>query len=599
MRKPTSWWEANPGRLQWEIDWLEWLGVSLVSQTADEEAGLLRMCLRVPDSYTGIGELPLDVTFPQAYPFAEPVVVAPSLALAHHQHPFAKNLCLLTRGVGTLAPDGDGSIGHDGWEPGMSLAGLLRDQLRDVIELGQGSGVTDREARQGEPFAVYYSYEPISVVLVDSLWGPFKTGESGAMELDVYGAVSFADHQRTVLLVCELDRGASDAVRMPEAITRFWAETAASIPCNGRWVYLDDPVMSGDPEEVWLAAARADAGSPTTQHSNGVDFEARLVGFPEEHGPGVSGTGWLLVIRRRPGTQAAGNRAQRRRQQLPGTKPQPWTYHLIRAVRTGEKDIRARVPRNLEDLSHKSALIIGVGALGSVVAEQLARNGIRSMFLMDRDVMEPGNAARHACTTTESGLPKASGVASLVRRINPFIQVGASNLSVGAVISVPSDHADFIERISTTDILIDASADLPTQRLTAELAQRAGKDWVSVHGTNGAWAGEVVAVPAGADWCYGCYLAALGNGGLPRLPADQEEWWQPVGCAEPTFVGSSIDLTEIALLAVRTAAGMLAGRQQSGVYSVRTREADGVPIMPMFEHTPITQQDTCGKHRSS
>jgi molybdopterin/thiamine biosynthesis adenylyltransferase len=71
-------------------------------------------------------------------------------------------------------------------------------------------------------------------------------------------------------------------------------------------------------------------------------------------------------------------------------------------------------------------VIIGLGALGAVHAETLARAGVGELVLIDRDFVEESNLQRQIIfeeSDARDRLPKAVAAASRVARINSDISV--------------------------------------------------------------------------------------------------------------------------------------------------------------------------------
>ncbi|TVQ61908.1 MAG: thiazole biosynthesis adenylyltransferase ThiF [Phycisphaerales bacterium] len=81
-----------------------------------------------------------------------------------------------------------------------------------------------------------------------------------------------------------------------------------------------------------------------------------------------------------------------------------------------------------ERLSRSHALVVGVGALGCVSAELLARAGVGTITLVDRDVVETTNLQRQTLYTdadAREGAPKADAAARRLRAIDPALDVRA------------------------------------------------------------------------------------------------------------------------------------------------------------------------------
>src|ERR1041384_6932959 len=74
------------------------------------------------------------------------------------------------------------------------------------------------------------------------------------------------------------------------------------------------------------------------------------------------------------------------------------------------------------------ALVVGCGALGSVIANTLARAGVGKLRIVDRDFLELNNLQRQVLYDEEDvavGLPKAIAAQNRLRRINSTVEIDA------------------------------------------------------------------------------------------------------------------------------------------------------------------------------
>src|SRR5215475_6473511 len=72
------------------------------------------------------------------------------------------------------------------------------------------------------------------------------------------------------------------------------------------------------------------------------------------------------------------------------------------------------------------ALVCGCGALGSVIANTLARAGVGKLRIVDRDFLELNNLQRQVLfdeADVAAALPKAVAAAGKLRRINSQIEI--------------------------------------------------------------------------------------------------------------------------------------------------------------------------------
>src|SRR5580704_18398952 len=93
-------------------------------------------------------------------------------------------------------------------------------------------------------------------------------------------------------------------------------------------------------------------------------------------------------------------------------------------------------PEGQEHLSRATAVIVGCGALGTVQATLLARAGVGTLRLVDRDYVETSNLQRQILYTeadAEAGLPKAEAARRHLRAANSGIAIEAhiSDLDAG------------------------------------------------------------------------------------------------------------------------------------------------------------------------
>lgn len=76
-------------------------------------------------------------------------------------------------------------------------------------------------------------------------------------------------------------------------------------------------------------------------------------------------------------------------------------------------------PDTFEDNIH----IIGCGAVGSTIAEQLARLGFKSLHLYDFDTVSEHNITNQMFLHRHIGHPKLTGLTDILKEINPDIQI--------------------------------------------------------------------------------------------------------------------------------------------------------------------------------
>jgi molybdopterin-synthase adenylyltransferase len=124
-------------------------------------------------------------------------------------------------------------------------------------------------------------------------------------------------------------------------------------------------------------------------------------------------------------------------------------------------------------LLNSRALVIGCGALGASHAESLARAGVGTLRLADRDFVEASNLQRQTMFTeqdAEDRLPKAAAAASHIKEINSEINVEAEILDV--------NHSNIERLIEDCDVVLDGTDNFATRYLINDACVKAEKNWI-------------------------------------------------------------------------------------------------------------------------
>lgn len=128
-------------------------------------------------------------------------------------------------------------------------------------------------------------------------------------------------------------------------------------------------------------------------------------------------------------------------------------------------------------LRQSSVIIFGVGGVGSYVTEGLARAGIGSITVVDKDCIDITNINRQIPALHSTvGRPKAEVIAERIRDINPECRVVAEECFF---LPDTADRFDFSEY----DYVIDAIDNVTGKIALAEKAFREGTPIISSMGT--------------------------------------------------------------------------------------------------------------------
>ncbi|MDP6987022.1 MAG: HesA/MoeB/ThiF family protein, partial [Phycisphaerales bacterium] len=126
-----------------------------------------------------------------------------------------------------------------------------------------------------------------------------------------------------------------------------------------------------------------------------------------------------------------------------------------------------------ERLSDSSVLIVGCGALGCGVADLLARAGVGTIRIVDRDVVEETNLQRQVLFCQADAIasrPKAIAAAERLRSVNPCIDVEPVVANFGA------DNAEDIA--AGMSLLVDGLDNFDTRYLLNDLSVKHGLPYI-------------------------------------------------------------------------------------------------------------------------
>lgn len=150
-----------------------------------------------------------------------------------------------------------------------------------------------------------------------------------------------------------------------------------------------------------------------------------------------------------------------------------------------------------EKIRHGSVGLVGLGALGSVIAEQLVRAGVGRLVAVDRDFVEPGNLHRQGLFTEQDAadrIPKAIAAKRRLALLNAESEVEAH------VIDFNPSTAEGL--FSHVDILIDGTDNFSTRYLINDLACELNKPWI--YGACVASGGLTATIIPGQTPCLTC-----------------------------------------------------------------------------------------------
>ena len=150
-------------------------------------------------------------------------------------------------------------------------------------------------------------------------------------------------------------------------------------------------------------------------------------------------------------------------------------------------------------LSQSKALLIGCGALGSMIATTLCRAGVGTLRIVDRDFLEASNLQRQFLFSEKdvaSGLPKAIAAKQRLNEINSLVDVDAF---------VEDVDAKNIRRLADgVDVIVDGTDNFETRFLINDVSISENIPWI-YGGCLGA-DGQTMTIVPGKSACLNCLM---------------------------------------------------------------------------------------------
>lgn len=124
-----------------------------------------------------------------------------------------------------------------------------------------------------------------------------------------------------------------------------------------------------------------------------------------------------------------------------------------------------------EKLLDSHAAVVGCGALGTVVANNLARAGVGKLTIIDRDFIELNNLQRQMLyDENDVGEPKAAAAANKVRSINSEIEV--------ETVVKDLNHTNVESILNDVDVVLDGTDNIQTRMLINDVCVKQSIPWI-------------------------------------------------------------------------------------------------------------------------
>ena len=150
-----------------------------------------------------------------------------------------------------------------------------------------------------------------------------------------------------------------------------------------------------------------------------------------------------------------------------------------------------------QKLSASRVLLVGCGALGCNIADQMVRAGVGFVRIVDRDIVELTNLQRQILfdeSHARKSWPKALAAQKRLRRINSQVTIE----------SLPTDFnsSNALMLADSVDLILDGTDNVSTRYLINDVAVKLQKPWI--YGACVGTEGRVMGIWPGKSACLRC-----------------------------------------------------------------------------------------------
>lgn len=233
-------------------------------------------------------------------------------------------------------------------------------------------------------------------------------------------------------------------------------------------------------------------------------------------------------------------------------------------------------------LRSRRVLLLGAGALGSMVAELLIRGGLRHLTICDGQDLQMGNLVRHTLDSRDIGSNKAKALAHRLSRISPNARVYA------ALDSFPNVRTEDHGAVASANLIVDCTANDDVLSYVERFPWTAGPFVTSL------------SVGRRAKRLY-CYFSPLDQFRSAQFISSLAPWlalearetpdasfrWEAPGCWNPAFPARVDEVSLLASIAVGTLERALRSVSAPTLRVFqRTVDSDGLPSVHAIAELP-------------
>lgn len=578
------WWKLDPSRLEKEMESLHSAGLKPTQIEREKEAGRMVLKIEYPDPETGF-KYGMEIRYPMEFPFFPPALIAP-VSFPKGKH---------------IATDGSLCFFHDVmdvWDRNTdTAASITENQVPKILYAHRNPDkAADIEANVGVQVDASYDYEIASIILTNTVCCP-EGVEGGHFKLraritDIPSIKGDRVIHGTVEKV--FDQNGNPISSMDPGVGIRWlgGNLKEIYNLTSPWFKMDESPPHDRQEIMELIykhCPKLTRGIPKREPRRMI-----VVGimYPVETGYTSKSFSWLFV-------------ALRKKHKAPENQ---MNLNLVKCDHISHETMLARAPK-LAPLAMKKVAIFGVGAIGSTIAMQLARAGAKDISLIDFDTVSAGNFVRWASGLPAVGTQKVAYLAHHIQSNYPYVNAKPYLLKIGEPRDANFDdrHNQIVEALQNADIIVDATVTWSTNDYLSSMARTYNLPYIWASGTPGGYGGCVGrAFPDKETGCYYCFRHGQNDKSI-KMPAkdpDDDITVQPVGCFDPTFTGTGLDMDQVSLTCARLVIATLCRGHKDGYpdfdWDIGVvdlwNEKGRYPIEPQWTTLKLTKHPDCKNH---
>lgn len=452
---------------------------------------------------TGNLQHTLTIVFPASFPGQPPLVYLQDTLLPRHHHPQSKEICTF-------------GFGGSRWTAEMNGYEAILEAEK-IIELNS-AGIMQEDDNVPEPASLSFPFTESSILVPKNLEEALI-----ALTEEDPGSVRIRITNQETGLIGVVTQLLYKKGRTLNAIKPYSSFCHGAREINARIIKLQKALFYED-------AIKMIAGSKKDQ--------SFLFIFPEEYKQRDQYKYAFILL----------------------TVDKQLRFLRCFTIDDNEREIRFPELASLKD---KNVLIIGTGSLGSRVAIELARVGVK-MSLVDHDVQTYGSTFRHECGTFSIGSSKVGAIKKRIADVNPELlnkgnikllpfRIGSQHVNGQDI----NSYQELESCIKDADLIIETTGNHGVRWYINDQAFENNKPALYAWVTNGAWGGEAVYTVPGKTGCYLCWRDF--RDGLctevPTAPSDGPIFAS--GCSQPTFTGTSFDIMDFCSKVIRMSVQVL------------------------------------------